>query len=53
MKGNLLFDLRFLTLFGAVILRWGDAESASHNLSAALKEFAVPPIAQAAQPRAK
>jgi hypothetical protein len=35
------------------LTKMGDAETASHNLSAALKEFAVPPIAQAAQPRAK
>lgn len=35
------------------LMKMGDAETASHNLAAALKEFAVPTIAQADQPRAK
>src|SRR5208282_4336999 len=35
------------------LAKMGDAETASHNLPAALKEFAVPAIAPADQPRAK
>ncbi len=35
------------------LLKMGDAETSSHNLGAALKEFSVPTIAQADQPRAK
>ena len=35
------------------LMKMGDAETPSHNLGAALKEFAVPTIAPAAQPRAK
>jgi hypothetical protein len=35
------------------LLKMGDAETPSHNLAAALKEFRVPAIAQADQPRAK
>jgi hypothetical protein len=35
------------------LLKMGDAETASHNLGAALKEFSVPALAQADQPRAK
>jgi hypothetical protein len=31
----------------------GDAETPSHNLAAALKEFSVPAIAETNQPRAK
>jgi hypothetical protein len=35
------------------LLKMGDAETPSHNLGAALKEFAVPAIAHGNQPRAK
>jgi len=35
------------------LMKMGDAETPSHNLAAALKEFGVPAIAQADQPRAK
>jgi hypothetical protein len=35
------------------LMKMGDAETPSHNLAPALKEFAVPTIAQANQPRAK
>jgi hypothetical protein len=35
------------------LMKMGDAETPSHNLAAALKEFAIPAIAQADQPRAK
>jgi len=35
------------------LLKMGDAETPSHNLGAALKEFNVPAIAQVDQPRAK
>jgi len=35
------------------LAKMGDAEVPSHNLPAALKEFAVPAIAQSDQPRAK
>jgi hypothetical protein len=35
------------------LMKMGDAETPSHNLAAALKEFAVPTIARADQPRAK
>ncbi len=35
------------------LLKMGDVETPSHNLLAALKEFAVPTIAPAGQPRAK
>ncbi len=35
------------------LAKMGDAETPSHNLPAALKEFAVPAIAHADQPRAK
>jgi hypothetical protein len=35
------------------LMKMGDAETPSHNLAAALKEFSVPPIAQGHQPRAK
>jgi hypothetical protein len=31
----------------------GDAETPSHNLGAALKEFSVPTLAENDQPRAK
>jgi hypothetical protein len=35
------------------LTKLGDAETPSHNLAAALKEFAVPPVAPGDQPRAK
>jgi hypothetical protein len=35
------------------LTKMGDAETPSHNLAAALKEFSVPAIGQADQPRAK
>jgi hypothetical protein len=35
------------------LLKMGDAETPSHNLGAALKEFSVPTFARADQPRAK
>jgi hypothetical protein len=35
------------------LLKMGDAETPSHNLAAALKEFSVPAIAETNQPRAK
>ena len=35
------------------LLKMGDAEKPSHNLGAALKEFAVPAISEIDQPRAK
>jgi hypothetical protein len=35
------------------LMKMGDAETPSHNLGAALKEFSVPAIAQADQSRAK
>ncbi len=35
------------------LLKMGDAEKPSHNLRAALKEFAVPAISEIDQPRAK
>ncbi|HZC45162.1 MAG TPA: nitrate reductase associated protein [Candidatus Acidoferrum sp.] len=35
------------------LMKMGDAEKPSHNLAAALKEFALPALAQADQPRAK
>jgi hypothetical protein len=35
------------------LMKMGDAATPSHNLAAALKEFSVPPLAPADQPRAK
>jgi hypothetical protein len=35
------------------LMKMGDTETPSHNLAPALKEFAVPTVAQPVQPRAK